>query len=610
MSAPSTASALFGAPDETDDAATATPSQSGVPRIGAVVAPAPATVTIANAVFDAIERDGTDTVFGVPGSAITPLYQALKGRRRMRHVLAKSEAGAGFMAYGYAAVKRSIGVAMATTGPAATNLITPAACALADSVPMLLLTGQNATGYLGRNATQDSTVLGVDTTAMFRHVTRFSINVPSGAVAQRMIDRALREAHGGRSGPVHVSIPVDVQKQQLTSTADLGGRPSASRPVDLDAVGEALALLSQARQPAILAGHGVIAAEAWQPLLRFASRLRIPVATTPKAKGAFPESHPLSLGVLGLGGHPRAERYLLGGGCDVLLVLGSGLGELSTNHFDPRLSPRRALVQVDIDAGAIGRSYPVDLPVVGDLRAVLEAMLARAIDTGEDRSLAPEDPLAELRAAVPAVLGSDGLEGADSPLKPQRMARELEHALGSDGHLWVDIGTSILWAGHYLRCDRPGTYHLPLGFASMGTALAGAIGAKLAAPGAPVIALVGDGAFGMNGLEVHTAVEAEVPVVWVVANNGGHGMVYHGERMVFGEDLGQSRWRGPMDICGVARALGAEAVRVDSGSSLRSALERALRARGPVVIDAMIDAEEVPQPLAQRAQAVAGAVRR
>lgn len=592
---PSAAAALFGAA-EVDQAR---PAEGGQPATAA----APAQ-SVASIILDCIERDGAKYVFGVPGSAVTPMHQALKNHS-LRYVLAKHEQGAAFMAYGYARVKRSVGVVITTTGPGATNAITPTACGLADGVPMLVLTGGNAASYYGMSALQDSTVLGSDLVGMFSRVTKFSASIPAPQVAQRLTERAIDLAHDSRPGPSHLNLPVDVQKQQAVPQPRSAAQVRyQSRPVDVEAAREAARLLAAAKHPAILAGYGTVLSGAWDALIDLASRLRIPVATTPKAKGVFPESHPLSLGVFGFGGHPRAEAWLLEGQCDVLLVVGSSLGELVTHHWDRRLLPQSALIQLDIDPREIGKNYPVDVPLVGDSRATLEAMSACVDEEELRRGESKDDPLLEVRKAVTAIFDRSSLITAERPLKPQRLVVEMRKVLPEDALLFVDIGNSIIWAGHYFTCNTPLTYHLGLGYGSMGTAVAGAIGGKLAAPDRPVVALVGDGAFAMNGFEVHTAVENNIPVVWVVLNNFGHGMVSHGERMVFGSDLGSSLFRARLDVCGIARSMGAEAVRVESASEFRVALERALQASGPVVIDAIVDPDEVPQPLARRARGV------
>jgi len=561
--------------------------------------------TVADAVFRLMEREGAEYVFGVPGSAITPMYEALRGNPSIRHILAKHEEGAAFMAYGYAAVKRTLGVCMTTTGPGATNALTGVACAMADGFPVIALTGQTPTRQFGKGAIQDSTRFGVDSVNLFSEVTKLSITIPSPERAQETLERAVRTALTGRAGAVHISLPVDVQEQRPTWKARHSARKCArSRPFDPARLDYAMSVLWTAQRPAIIAGHGVTLSGGWQALFDLATRLGIPVATTPKGKGVFPERHPLSLGVFGFGGHLRAEAYLLGSNIDVLMVVGSSLGQLSTNDWDERLQPSRSLIQIDIDPVEIGKNYPADVAIVGDARATLEGLVARCATVPK----APNKTFVHIRDTVPKLIETAYLEAPETPLKPQRLVHEMRAALPEDALLFVDNGNCILWANHYFEALAPATYFVSLGFASMGTGLAAAIGGKLAAPHRPVVALLGDGAFAMNGMEVHTAVEYDIPVVWVVLNNGGHGMVYHGERMVFGYDLGANKFRAPLDIAAMATAMGARGVRVDSASSFRRELEAALALGVPTVIDAIVDPEEVPRPLTHRARAVARSI--
>ncbi|MBK8257215.1 MAG: thiamine pyrophosphate-binding protein [Polyangiaceae bacterium] len=553
--------------------------------------------------FAAVEREGVEYVFGVPGSAITPLYESLRAKGTPKHILAKHEGGAAFMAGGYARVKGNLGVCMTTTGPGATNAITGVAAAMADSTPLLILTGQNATKGFGRSPLQDSTRLGADTVGLFSHATKLSVAIPSGERANDMIDRAVRCAMSGRPGPVHVSLPVDVQQQPVPPIRKRGTAYVRTFGPDPAALAEAARLIADAKQPAILAGHGVAISGAHAALLDLAVHFGIPVASTPKGKGVFPENHPLSLGVFGFGGQLRAEAYLLGTEVDVLVVVGTSLGELQTNNWDERLQPKHALIQIDIDPNEIGKNYPVDVGIVGDARLVLQKLVPRR-RPGAKAKLPRERVGLKWGEPPPSTLNGK----LDGILKPPRVVREMRAVMPDDGLLFVDNGNSIIWATHYFEARQPGTVFLSLGFASMGNGVAAAIGGQLAAPTRPVVALVGDAAFMMNGTEVHTAVEHNVPVVWVVLNNSGHGMVYHGERMLYGHDLGANKYQTRVDFAGMARAMGARGTVARTPREFRSALESALTQRVPTVIDAHVDPDDVPEPLVHRARAVARAI--
>lgn len=562
-----------------------------------------------------LEAHDVRHVFGVPGGALTPLYEALRQRTNITHVLAKHEEGAAFMANGYARVRRSLGVCVATTGPGGTNALTGIAASYMDSVPVLLITGQVATRAVGRGPLQDSTSFGVDLVQVFRPVTKLSATIPHAERMPALVRRAIRTALADRRGPVHLSVPVDMMKHSVPYEHEPvhmqdGGAEGVARLVDRAAVARLGWLLTHARRPAILVGHGASISGAAAELAAVAERLQAPVATTPKAKGLFPEDHPLSLGVFGFGGHPVADRYLLGENVDVLVVLGSSLGELVTHAWDRRFRPSEALVQVDVDPAMLGNAFPVDLPIVGDVKATLCELLEvlNAI-TGSQRASQAED-LRRLRqeSAIPPPIVT-GLP-TRTGMSPSAVPGALRAALPDSTLVFVDSGNSVSWMGRYFRVREPHTYFLSMGLASMGHAVAGAVGGSCAAgSGRPVVAVVGDAAFAMNGMEVHTAVEHELPVVWIVLNNGGHGMVSHGERLLFGgDDLGACHFRAPFRAKEVAEALGATGVRVSSAKDLEQATREAITRAGPTVIEVLIDRDEMPPSLISRARTVGASV--
>lgn len=547
------------------------------------------------------EDAGVEYIFGVPGGPLTPLYEALADRRRIKHVLAKHECGAAFMANGYARVSRKLGVCCATSGPGGTNALTGIAASYADSVPVLLLTAQVATSTFGRGAAQDSTPFGIDLVQIYRPITALSIMLSDEVQAQAIIPRAIRAATTGRQRPVHVNIPADLMKKTVSARHSRAFVPAMNSSVDAEAVHEGAKLLYRSRRPCILAGAGSTGASA--ELLALADRFKIPVATTPKGKGSFPETHPLSLGVFGFTGHAAASQYLLSGAVDVLVAVGTSLGETATNSWDKRLHPTDALIQIDIDPREIGKNYAARVGVVGDARAAL-AELSRSLE-----ELAAARPWRWEPDWVPAVEAARGAglyppaaEEVPSTLLPSRLVRILREAMPDDAYLFVDIGNCMLWGGSQFEVRKPGTYILNTGLGSMGHSIAAAVGGKLASPDKPVVVLGGDAAFAMTGMEVHTAVEHDLPVTWVILNDSGHGMVRQGEQLLCGEDISSSVFRHTIDICAIAEALGARGFRVSSEQDLRLALISALESRRPSVIDARIDRAEVPDGLAMRAR--------
>ncbi|MFT3926403.1 MAG: thiamine pyrophosphate-binding protein [Myxococcales bacterium] len=559
--------------------------------------------TVANAFLDILEAEGVTAIFGVPGGPLTGLFEAMHARKTIRFVLAKHEAGAAFMAAAHARITRTLAVCCATSGPGATNALTGIASAYTESLPVLMLTGQVARFVYGKGAIQESSIHGIDVVEMFRPVTKLSASLPEAGRGPDILRLAIRTAFSGRHGPVHLSMPADIIsrpiKYEPLKPAEY--RSMDARPVDTQAVADAVSALSTSTRPCILAGYGVSCSKAFDELMQLACTLGAPVATSPKGKGAFPENHPLSLGVLGFGGQGKVEELLASGAADALVIVGSSMNEFVTNAWTLKLHPDTVCIHIDIDAGSIGKNYPVDVAVVGDARATLHELTAglalseRApVEENWHRLEAPD-----LRTVATPVAHEQ------SPLRAQAVMKELRDAMSDDTMLFVDNGNSILWGTHYFEARKPDTYFIDLGLSCMGSAVAGVVGAAMAAPKRRAVALVGDGAFAMTGWEVHTAVEQRLPIVWVVLNNGGHGMVHHGDKLMKGKDLGVALYNVPIDCAAMACAMGARGVRATSVSEFRRALTEALQSDGPVLIDAVVDPSEAPPTLVRRVQTLA-----
>lgn len=562
---------------------------------------------VSSLILQQLKEEGITTVFGIPGGPVTPLFDALYRDRSIQTVSTRHEAGAAFMACGYAAVTGRPGVCFLTTGPGATNALTAACAARADGLPLLLVTAQSATTDFGKGPLQDSSYDGIDTVAMFRPAVKLSLMPAHPSRVASAMRQALRVAMTGRKGPVHLSLPNDLMRQSAEDDPRWSRRyRPICRPFDRAAVREACLQLLAARRPAILAGHGVNLADARAELRELAEMLAVPVATTPKGKGAFDERNPLALRVFGLASSPRAERYLLSGEVDVLMVLGSSLHEMSTQGWDPRLQPKQAMIQVDLEPSVLARNYPVDVPVVGDIKAVLREMifcLKRLTAHGEFGPL-PDECERRRRAAElgPAHAAAD-MGHDDAPVKPQRLLHELSAVLPEDAVISLDVGNHTLWSLHYLQANGRNVFLNNWGsFAAMGYGIAGAIGAKIGAPQRPVIAIVGDGGFGMCGMEVSTAASYGYPVLWIVFNDARYNAVYHGQKLQYDGRTHGVEFRR-MDVAAIARALGAEAFVVKRPRELRETFAAALRAKGPVVVDVWIDADE-PPPLQSRVRSL------
>jgi len=505
-------------------------------------------------------------------------------------------------------------VCAGTSGPGATNLLTGVACAFADGVPMLVVTGQAASHAHGLGAAQETTREDIDIVQMFRPITKYSTMVTSAETMGRHLRRALRQALTGRPGPVHLNVPVDLWAEPLEGEDWFDPRTYRPQTVTFDrtAVQQAAELLLAAKRPLILAGSGVAIADAHEHLRSLAELFPARVVTTPRGKGVLPEDHPLSLGVLGFAGHAEARATALGDEIDVLLTVGASLNETTTLNWHSALRPTGALIQLDIDADRIGRSYPVDVPLIGDAQTVLVELvyhvhrLIRGGDHG--RSTWGEAP--------PPVRGADryraaGQRASDAtPVTPQRWRCDLQEVLPDDAIVYSDIGGHMLFNIHHLCLRAEQRFVLNLGFGSMGHGTCAPIGTALAHPDRPVFAIVGDACFTMNGMELLTAAEYRVPVIWLIENNQMHGITYHGSAMVGRKQpLEAVRYQRPIEVASIARAMGLRAWTVDRPGQTQDVVREAIAAREPCVIEVRVD-PSIPPPLGDRAKSIAGFIKR
>jgi acetolactate synthase I/II/III large subunit len=543
-----------------------------------------------------IKAEGVDYIFGVPGTSLVPLYDAINKTGLVTPILAKHEEGAAFMADGYARVSGKIGVCYATSGPGATNLVTGVATAYMDNIPLLVITGQVATNVYGKGTFQDSTKSGVDSVAMFDPLTKYSTMMMSKYKVPEMIREAFRIAYGGKKGPVHLSYPKDIMEAEIEDTLLPPGTYRV-KPEDFDRklVIEAAMKLVKAKRPAMLVGSGAVSSGATSQVLELAEMLNIPVATSPKAKGAFPESHDLSLGVLGLCGSPAAEEYILKSGVDVLLVVGASMNQMTTFSWDPRIMPSDCLIQINIDPSEIGKNYPAHIGLIGDCRVVLDEIqfrILRELQEHDPRSERQVEQVIEFKKKTGRFVEEEKMYSESIPIKPQRLMYELQEILPEDAIVFFDTGNHICWALHYMQFNRP-NFISAFGMLTMGYATAAAIGGKLAAPDRPVIAVVGDGCFMMNGMEVATAVSHDIPVVWIVENNAKLGLVHELQKFSLGEKTVSTTFK-PVNCAKIAEGLGAQGFRIEKPGELKKVLPIALASKKPTVIDCVIDPNEVP----------------
>ncbi|MDB5098468.1 MAG: acetolactate synthase [Cyanobacteria bacterium RYN_339] len=529
-----------------------------------------------------LDRCGVEYLFGIPGGTVNAFYDALLDVPGLTPVVARHEATAAYMAAAYAKHGGGLGVAIASSGPGSTNLITGVASAMRDGLPLLVLTGQIPAPRMGFGGAQEASPWTMDMVDAFRPFTKRSVLVDRPELVGPSVIQAIRLALTAPRGPVHLSIPVDVQ------LADVGEPPLPAPPQIWESGGLEAAELAwlahflDSSHGVIFCGAGVRRAGAARKLLALAEAIGWPVVTSPAAKGSFPENHPLGMGIFGLAGNGAARTAIAG--ARRLLVLGSSLGELATAAWSDKLVAGKDVVQVDLDPAMIGRHYPVTRGYVADVGAVL-------------RQLADAAPR---RAWEPPPKAPDLAEG---PLPQHLLA--LAACVPDETCLVSDIGEHMTWALKHWQTRAVDGFDIAINFGGMGSGIAGAIGLKLAQPARPVVCLTGDGCFAMHGSEILTAQQYGLPIAFVVVNNASHGMVHWGHQLQYGRAPSHFTYPRP-DLEAVARAYGLPAIRVESpGAWADLDLPALLTGRGPVLIEVPDDSQATP-PMADRVRFLTG----
>ncbi len=534
----------------------------------------PSRVRVAEVIIQTLAEFGVDTYYGIPGGAISSMYDALIDARHARVINTRHETGAVFMAMGHSRIGGSLPAVLMTSGPGITNALTGLAAAQADGIPLVAIGGEVPRKNFGRGALQEGSRYNLDVLGMARSVTKFCAEITNPRAAASMVRRALGTALSGRQGPVFLSLPLDVANELVTPTRS-STRVSTSFELDEETIARAADALGSSRRGLILAGSGARHPEAQRLLGVIAATLQMPVATTPKAKGIFPETDPLSLGVFGFGGHPSATEYLEGG-LDTLLCVGCGLGETGTNSWSPLLQATDAFIQVDIDAAQIGKNYQVDYPIVGPSHLVLRELASR-LRRRSRASLA-----GGIRYYEPEAMQDDSV-----PLRPARIIQALQDTMPQDTIFTSDIGEHTIFALHYLKIDAPDAFIVNTGLGSMGSGIGSAIGAKVAAPRRPVVSICGDYGFQMSGLEIATCVQDKIGVVFAIFNDARMGMVESGLKRIFGRsgNMGGTQ----VDFAALARSVGAHGYTIRTLEDLAQVPREHLTGDVPCVLDFEVD---------------------
>jgi acetolactate synthase I/II/III large subunit len=541
----------------------------------------------ADAILRSLEAEGVEVMFGIPGGAIMPTYDAMARGTTVRHVLARHEQGAGHMAQGYARASGKVGVAIATSGPGATNLVTPIADAWMDSTPIVCITGQVRSMLIGTDAFQECDITGI-TMPIVKH----SWLVQDVKEIAAVMKAAFHVARTGRCGPVLVDVPRDIQEAEVDfaypDSVDLPGwrPPRKVHPLQIRAAADRIA---KAEKPILYVGGGTINGDACDELLEFVEAGGLPVVTTLMGKGAFPETHPLFFGWPGMHGTKWANIAM--NTCDVLVAIGARFDDRVTGKLTA-FAPGATVVHLDIDPAEISKLRAADIPVVGPLKRALHE-LATAV--GRHRAEGAPGPAAwvrkieGLRDEFPLRYGSNG-----EWLKPQTVVETLQRlTAGDDVIVTTGVGQHQMWAMQYIHTDRPRNFITSGGLGTMGYGIPAAVGAKAARPEATVVCIDGDGCFQMTAQELTTAVIEDLPIVVVLVNNGYLGMVTQWQDMFF--DGRRSHVGLGVEVPNyvmLAEAYGGVGMLVENEAELEPALREALALNRTVVVDCRVDPAE------------------
>jgi acetolactate synthase-1/2/3 large subunit len=557
---------------------------------------APQQLTGAQSVIRSLEELDVDVIFGIPGGAVLPVYDPLFDSKKLRHVLVRHEQGAGHAASGYAHATGKVGVCMATSGPGATNLVTPLADAQMDSIPVVAITGQVGRSLIGTDAFQEADISGIT-----MPITKHNFLVRNGDEIPRVLAEAFHIAATGRPGAVLVDIPKDVLQGQCTFSwpphLDLPGYKPNTKPHNRQ-IHEAAKLIAAARKPVLYVGGGVIRGEATEQLRELAELTGIPVVTTLMARGAFPDSHRQHLGMPGMHGTVAAVAGLQRS--DLLIALGTRFDDRVTGKLDS-FAPEAKVIHADIDPAEIGKNRNADVPIVGDVKAVIKDLIAalRNDDVAGNIDVAGWwEYLDGVRATYPLSYGPQ----SDGSLSPEYVIEKLGEIAGPDAVYVAGVGQHQMWAAQFITYEKPRTWLNSGGLGTMGFAVPAAMGAKIARPEAEVWAIDGDGCFQMTNQELATCAIEGAPIKVALINNGNLGMVRQWQSLFYEErysqtDLATHSHRIP-DFVKLAEALGCVGLRCEREEDVVDVISqaRAINDR-PVVIDFVVGADAQVWPM-------------
>ena len=569
----------------------------------------------ADVIVNYLEQLGIEYIFGVPGGAIEPLYNAMHKREEqggIKSVVARHESGAAFMADGYARETGKVGVCCSTTGPGATNLITGVAGAYADNVPMLVITAQTPLPKFGKRALQDSSCASINTVAMFDHCTKHSTMVSHFEQLENKLVSALMTAQTEPAGPVHISIPSDVLRTLAKVPAQSIEKVSSSRHtlIDQGAIDQMVLELQRVDNIVLYVGNGC--RDASVEIMRFAEQINAQFVSGPMGKRWVDETHPLYRGVFGFGGHESAKALLkdTNNEIDLVIAVGAALGELGTGGWSSKLINEK-LIHVDSRLEHFTRSHMARLQVCGHLptifRILNEKMHRAQRYWNKEWGSAPQPVGVNVNGCRTSLYDEHKCKSDQDQqlIKPQRLFSHLSLAMPIDTRVFVDAGNAWAWSiQYYQRAEHDGKFHLAMGLGAMAWAIGAVIGSASASKGKePHICITGDGSYLMSAQELTVAKQLELPIIYMILNDSVLGMVMHGQRLGGAAETGFEL--GQVNFAQMADAMGVEGIVVNSMQDLAKVnYKRLFAKKGPTLIDFRIDKEEVP-PMGDRIKGIA-----
>lgn len=534
----------------------------------------------ARTVLEYLKNSGVQYIFGIPAGSVNAFFDELNDMSELTPIVTKHEGAASYMAAAYAKYTNHLSVCIGCSGPGGTNLVTGAANAMREHLPVLFLTGAVPVNTIGLNASQE-----LDAEPIFRPVTKYSVTVKESKDLLTEIVKASEIALSGVPGPVHIAIPIDVQHETVPNV-EIPAPPKGTAIVpELDTIKSVAEELLARRSGYILVGQGV--RNSVEQLLELAEILNWPIITTPQAKGYIPEDHPLLVGVFGFAGHEAASQLIADGDGQVLFIVGSSLGETATNNYNLNLTKNRFSIQLDFDQSVFNRKYEIDLPVLGDIHSSLLLL----IEELRAKGLA--------RTSFEVTENKEIYEVDTGEYNTKNVLLTIQKYLPASTRYAIDIGEFMSYVIHHMKVVDYDTFNINVHFGAMGSGIGSAIGSKLAEPERPVACITGDGCFFMHGMEILTAKEYNLPILFIVMNNARLGMVYHGHALQF-KRTHPSFEQHPINISAMASAMDIPSFQVTELQDLnQDMLHNLMNLKGPAVLEVVLTDNNTP-PMGDR----------